>query len=73
MASRVFVEMSNGMTVLYPIKVSGGATTIVPLDDGSLRIELVGAADSRGENNILIGYFNPGTWNCAHISLEDNQ
>ena len=73
MNDRVCVEMSNGMTVLYPLKASGGTATIVPFDDGSLRIELVGASNRQGEDRILIGFFNPGTWNCAHISLEDYQ
>lgn len=73
MDGSVFVQMSNGMTVLYPLKVSGGITTIVPLDDGSLGIELVSTASAHGERNVLLGYFNHGTWNCAHISLEDKQ
>lgn len=72
MGGSVFVQMSNGMTVLYPLEASNGTTTIVPLDDGSLSIELVSAATRSGDNNILIGYFNPGTWNCAHISIEED-
>lgn len=73
MNGRVFVEMTNGMTVVFPLQHAGGCTEIVPFDDGSLRIELALAASRSVEENILLGYFNPGTWNCAHISLEGNQ
>ena len=73
MDGRVFVEMSNGMTVLYPLEASGGTTTIVPFDDGSLRIEFVSAATRSGCDNILIGCFNPGTWNCAYITMEETR
>ena len=62
MNGRVFVEMSNGQTAAHPpLKAFGGTVSIVPSEDGSLRIELVSAASARGEMSVLIGIFNPGT------------